>query len=113
MRLRCVIWDAYGQSVRSKEVFLTYKDASEEPETTEKDPAEDPASGESRSVGDVDNDGSITPKDVTLLRRYLAGGWNVEVKADTADVDKDGSVTPKDVTMLRRYLAGGWGVKLG
>ncbi len=113
MRLRCVIWDAYGQSVRSKEVFLTYKDASEEPETTEKDPAEDPASGESRSVGDVDNDGSITPKDVTLLRRYLAGGWNVEVKAESADVDKDGSVTPKDVTMLRRYLAGGWGITLG
>ena len=50
---------------------------------------------------------------MTLLRRYLAGGWNVEVKADTADVDKDGSVIPKDVTMLRRYLAGGWGVKLG
>ena len=26
-------------------------------------------------VGDVDGDGQITPKDVTLLRHYLAGGW--------------------------------------
>lgn len=63
-------------------------------------------------VGDVDGDGQITPKDVTKLRRFLAGGWNVEVLTDDGDVDKDGSITPKDVTMLRRYLAGGWEVEL-
>ncbi len=63
-------------------------------------------------VGDVDGDGDITPKDVTVLRRYLAGGWNVSVSAEDADVDGDGDITPKDVTVLRRFLAGGWGVEL-
>lgn len=64
-------------------------------------------------TGDVDGDGQITPKDVTKLRRFLAGGWNVEVSVENADIDGDGKVTPKDVTMLRRYLAGGWGISLG
>jgi hypothetical protein len=63
-------------------------------------------------VGDVDGDGSITPKDVTKLRRYLAGGWGVDVATEDGDVDEDGAITPKDVTKLRRYLAGGWGIIL-
>lgn len=63
-------------------------------------------------VGDVDGDGEITPKDVTMLRRYMAQGWNVDVTIEDADVDSDGEITPKDVTMLRRYLAKGWGVVL-
>lgn len=63
-------------------------------------------------VGDVDGDGDITPKDVTAMRRYLAGGWDVEIDSEDGDVDQDGSITPKDVTMLRRYLAGGWGITL-
>ena len=81
------------------------------PETTD-----EPGTSESTErpilVGDVDNDGSITPKDVTLLRRHLAGGWNVKINELNADIDKDGSITPKDVTRLRRYLAGGWGIVL-
>ncbi len=63
-------------------------------------------------VGDVDGDGSVTPKDVTKMRRFLAGGWDVEVATEDGDVDGDGAITPKDVTKLRRYLAGGWGVTL-
>jgi YD repeat-containing protein len=63
-------------------------------------------------VGDVDGDGTVTPKDVTKMRRFLAGGWDVEVATEDGDVDEDGSITPKDVTKLRRYLAGGWGVEL-
>lgn len=63
-------------------------------------------------VGDADGDGEITPKDVTMLRRYLAKGWNVDVAVEDADVDSDGVISPKDVTMLRRYLAKGWGVAL-
>jgi hypothetical protein len=63
-------------------------------------------------VGDVDGDGAVTPKDVTKMRRFLAGGWDVEVATEDGDVDGDGSITPKDVTKLRRYLAGGWGVEL-
>ena len=34
--------------------------------------------------GDVDEDGAITPKDVTKLRRYLAGGWGVTLPEKTA-----------------------------
>lgn len=63
-------------------------------------------------TGDVDGDGSINAKDVTMLRRYLAGGWGVDINKENADVDGDGDVNAKDVTILRRYLAGGWGVQL-
>ena len=70
------------------------------------------AETEADFVGDVDGDGSITPKDVTKLRRYLAGGWDVKVATEDGDVDEDGAITPKDVTKLRRYLAGGWGISL-
>lgn len=28
-------------------------------------------------IGDINGDGSIIPKDITHLHRYLAGGWNV------------------------------------
>ena len=62
--------------------------------------------------GDVNNDGVIDLKDVTALRRYLAGGWNITTNEGKADVNRDGSVDPKDVTMLRRYLVGGWGLVL-
>jgi len=62
--------------------------------------------------GDVNDDGKIDAKDVTMLRRYLAGGWNVNVNEEDADINGDGEVNAKDVTMLRRYLAGGWGVEL-
>lgn len=63
-------------------------------------------------LGDVNEDGSIDLKDVTVLRRYLAGGWNVTVNEANSDVNKDGSIDLKDVTIIRRYLAGGWGVTL-
>ncbi len=63
-------------------------------------------------VGDVDGDEKITVKDVTIMRRALAGGWGADVTIADGDVDQDGSITPKDVTMLRRYLVGGWGVTL-
>ena len=62
--------------------------------------------------GDVNSDGSIDLKDVTVLRRHLAGGWNVTISEANSDVNKDGSIDLKDVTILRRYLAGGWGVTL-
>ncbi len=63
--------------------------------------------------GDVNGDGEINAKDVTTLRRYLAGGWNVEIVSGNSDTDGDGNINAKDVTILRRYLAGGWGVQLG
>jgi peptidyl-tRNA hydrolase len=77
--------------------------AAEEPEEKE----------EPGKTGDINGDDIINAKDVTILRRYLAGGWNVEIKEEYADVNKDGIVNAKDVTILRRYLAGGWGISLG
>ena len=64
-------------------------------------------------IGDINRDGEINAKDVTVLRRYLAGGWNVTIIEAASDIDRDGNINAKDVTILRRYLAGGWGVALG
>ena len=69
--------------------------------------------------GDINKDSEVNAKDVTILRRYLAGGWeNDEEEIDlfsselfdwfAADCNGDGEVDAKDVTRLRRYLAGGW-----
>ena len=62
--------------------------------------------------GDVNGDGVINSKDVTVLRRYIAGGWNVKIIEANSDINGDGTINAKDVTLLRRYLAGGWGVAL-
>ena len=61
---------------------------------------------------DVNGDGELDLKDVTALRRYLAGGYNVTVAEDALDVNDDGAVDLKDVTCLRRGLAGGYGIEL-
>ena len=54
--------------------------------------------------GDVSGDGTVDAKDVTVLRRYLAG-WSVEIQLSAADLNGDGEVNAKDVTVLRRQLA--------
>ena len=62
--------------------------------------------------GDVNGDGYINALDVTLMRRYIAGGYGVTINTLAADVDANGTVNAQDVTNLRRYIAGGWGVVL-
>jgi len=58
-------------------------------------------------LGDVNKDGVVDIKDVTILRRYLAGTVAADtVDAPAADCNEDGVVDIKDVTILRRYLAG-------
>lgn len=64
-------------------------------------------------LGDINNDSIINAKDVALLRRYLAGGWNVIINEISSDVNSDGIINAKDVALLRRFLAGGWNVELG
>ena len=54
--------------------------------------------------GDTNGDGIVDAKDVTILRRYLAG-WAVDIQLDGADLNGDGEVNAKDVTVLRRQLA--------
>ena len=72
--------------------------------------SDDPPSG--TTSGDVNEDGSVDLKDVLMMRRALAGGWELAINEQNADVNKDGSFDLKDVTILRRYLAGGWDVTL-
>lgn len=58
-------------------------------------------------LGDVNRDGVVDIKDVTVLRRYLAGTIaEADVDLLAADCNGDGVVDIKDVTVLRRYLAG-------
>ncbi len=62
--------------------------------------------------GDVNDDGNINGKDVTLIRRFNAGGYGVTINESAANVNDDGVINGKDVTLIRRYMAGGYGVKL-
>ena len=62
--------------------------------------------------GDVNNDGVVDLKDVILIRRFIVGGWDVDVDTEAADVNNDGVVDLKDVILIRRFIAGGWDVEL-
>ena len=61
-------------------------------------------------VGDVNNDGKVTPRDSMVLSRYLANwpDYATLPNPDAADINKDGKVTPRDQMILSRYLAN-WG----
>ena len=71
------------------------------------------AASAARMLGDVNEDAAVNAKDVTILRRYIAKGYDVTIDERVGDTSRDGDVGPKDVTTLRRYLAGGYGVVLG
>ena len=66
--------------------------------------------GDEFTMGDVNGDGRINGTDVTLLRRYITGGYGVQINIITADINGDGRINGTDVTFLRRYIAGGYGV---
>ena len=57
-------------------------------------------------LGDVNNDGDVTIKDVTSLIDYLLSGSG-DINTQAADCSVDGSVTIKDVTALIDYLLSG------
>ena len=54
----------------------------------------------------------MNAKDVTTLRRGLAGGYGITLDDSVADVNHDKATNAKDVTYLRRSLAGGYGIVL-
>lgn len=62
--------------------------------------------------GDINGDGVVGTKDVTVLRRYIAGGYDVTVVDVALDVNGDDAITTKDVTTLRRFIAGGYDIEL-
>ena len=64
--------------------------------------------------GDVNGDNAINGKDLTLIRRYIIGGYDLgKFNADAADVNLDGVINGKDLTLIRRFISGGFGVVLG
>ena len=75
-----------------------------QPFTTQTKDVEDIPKLTGRVPGDVNGDGQVTVKDVTLLKQFLAK-WKVEINKSNADVNGDGEVTVKDVTLLKQYLA--------
>ncbi|MBQ7565988.1 MAG: hypothetical protein IJT18_02610 [Oscillospiraceae bacterium] len=62
--------------------------------------------------GDLDGDGSVSMRDVLLLRRSLAGGYGVTLDPSAADLNSDGNTDMRDLLYLRQYLAGGYGITL-
>ncbi len=66
--------------------------------------------GDDKMPGDVNNDGEVNIKDVTLLKQYLAK-WNVKINETNADVTGDGVINVKDLTLLKQYIAK-WNVTL-
>ena len=49
--------------------------------------------------GDVNNDGVVTPADISALIDYLVGGAE-GISETNADVNEDGSITPADISAL-------------
>lgn len=66
----------------------------------------------SYTPGDLNDDGSITVKDVILARRSIVGGYEQNIIAAAADVNDDNKVNVTDVILIRRYIATGYDVTL-
>lgn len=62
--------------------------------------------------GDVNGDGVVTGKDVTLIRRNIVSGYETEINKAAADVNEDGRINGKDMNLIRRFIVGGYGVEL-
>lgn len=62
--------------------------------------------------GDPTGDGAIDTRDIISIRRYIAGGYGIEIIFAAADINKDGDLDSRDIILLRRYLAGGYNVEL-
>ena len=62
-------------------------------------------------AGDIDGNGKVNMRDLTVLQRYYSG-WNDQVVNTPAmDVNGDGKCNSRDVTTLQRHFAG-WDVTL-
>lgn len=62
-------------------------------------------------AGDIDGNGKVNMRDLTVLQRYYSG-WNDQVvNTPVMDVNGDGKTNSRDVTTLQRHFAG-WEVTL-
>ena len=64
------------------------------------------------TAGDLNNDAVINMQDVVLLRRYIVGGYDVDINVMAADVNRDNAINMQDVVLIRRYIVGGYDVEL-
>ena len=63
--------------------------------------------------GDATGDNAVNAKDITMIRRHIAGNLGEgTIVIAAADVNRDNQVNAKDVTLIRRYIAGGFNVTL-
>lgn len=62
--------------------------------------------------GDVNSDGRVNGTDVSLLRRYIAGGYGITINQSAADVNADGRLNGTDISWIRRNVTGGYDVTL-
>lgn len=58
--------------------------------------------------GDLNGDGFVTTPDIILLRRHIAGDYELEnINEMAGDVNDDGMHTSLDVILIRRFIADG------
>jgi len=60
----------------------------------------------SKITGDVNSDKLLNLKDVVILKRYLAGGYDESIVRKNADINNDLNVNIVDIMILERYLDG-------
>ena len=56
-------------------------------------------------IGDLDNDGDVNSVDSNLMKRYLAGVYEILIP-ESADINGDKDTNSIDSNLIRRYLAG-------
>lgn len=62
--------------------------------------------------GDVNHDGKVNVTDIIMIRRYIVGGYDLDMNEDAANVNDDGKIDAADVILIRRFIAGGYNVIL-
>ncbi|MBE6741410.1 MAG: hypothetical protein E7570_03815 [Ruminococcaceae bacterium] len=62
--------------------------------------------------GDANGDMNVNIMDVILIRRFIAGGYDVTINENAANVNGDTRINMTDVIYIRRFIAGGWDVEL-
>jgi len=61
-----------------------------------------------RLIGDVDLDGMVTDKDISMMFDAMNGKISLnEIQFKNADVDGDGKITIKDIEKINNWLIGG------
>lgn len=68
------------------------------------------AANDTLIYGDVNGDTKVNTGDIVYVRRFIAGGYNVDINEAAANVNGDDKVNTGDIILLRRFVAGGYGV---